>query len=50
MEQPGLEEETVHEAKVDISRKYGGGGSRFGRELLPWSGDPGKELVLSTLC
>lgn len=30
IEQPGLEEETVHDAKVLISRRYDGGGSRFG--------------------
>jgi hypothetical protein len=39
IEQPGFEEETVQEARVEISRKEGGmGKDRFGSS---WRGEPG---------
>jgi hypothetical protein len=38
MEHPGFEEDTVHDARVLISRRWEGGGSRFGSVV---SGPPG---------
>lgn len=39
MEHPGLEEDTLHDANVEMSRKYEGGGSRFASGICACPGD-----------
>jgi hypothetical protein len=47
MEQPGLLDETVQDARLLISRRWEGGGSRLGRAVVGSPGDAGSGVSQS---